>query len=346
MMGKILKLAPILLLILPVDLFGQEDNSETQSIEMSGFFDVVTAFNQPSHEVSRFSLGQAELDLTKKVSPMINTLIAVCYSSTTSAFGVGVATVDIHPANYSQKSWGALGKMESFGLIAGKFDIPFGLDWQQYGSITRKLITMPTVCAETHAGWNDIGLQAYFSSERLNFTTFAVNGFASMAETSWMELNLETNEYEEQTETINTTPSNAFGARLGLKPVQQLEVGASYAEGLNKSDKVEMSIWGLDSRAALGNLMVQGEYISHTKNRSITNEKSCGYYILGEYSFGRLGLTSRFDRMKETRDGLWSNYLSLGNYFQIYQASQIRFEYRINDGAARDMFYGQLAVGF
>jgi len=344
MKGKTIRWLPILLLILPIGLFGQEGTSETAGIGISGFFDVVTAFNQPSHEISRFSLNQAELDLTKEVSPTINALLAVCYCSASSTFGVGVATIDIQPFNFSEKSWGVLGKVEAVGLIAGQFDVPFGIDWQQYGSISRKLTTMPSICSETHAGWNDIGLQAYFNTERLNLTAFAVNGFESSFEVtdSGLAIELDVNLGDE----INTTPSNAFGARLGIKPIPQAEIGISFAEGLNKSDKVEMYLWGVDSRLTVGNLIAQAEYITHSKNRSISTEKTNGYYIQSEYMFGWLGLTGRFDRIQPMPDGPWSEYISVGNILQIYQAAQIRFEYRLNEGAERDIFYGQLAVSF
>ena len=259
----------LLVFCLAIVAYAQEDTeSPWEGLEISGFFDVVSNYDAAALNNSDFSLGQAEVDLEKSVADGVDAAIAIAYDNESAIFGLGAATVDLHLfGREGSHFWKSRG-IEHSGIIAGQFDVPFGIDWEVYPSIDRKLISAPLVVENTHGGWNDFGFQFYLASGYFNFVGYAVNGFESMA--TIQTLNLSTGLWEE--EEIDTTPDDAYGGRFGLKPAPFAEFGTSFAVGLNKSRKQEMSIWGVDAEFDMGNALFKGEYIYHEKNKAVALE--------------------------------------------------------------------------
>ncbi len=336
----------IILMILLPGLVISGTVSAENDIEISGFFDVVSEYSAVAFKNGNYSLGQAEIDLTRKLGERMEAAVAVCYDNEAGNFGVGSATIDLHLFGADEGYLKRLWNIERSGIIAGQFDIPFGIEWHDYCSITRKMISAPSAVEATHDSWNDLGIQLYSTWQYANITLYAVNGFESEAESTWMEFNLATGQYEEVVEIINTTPENAYGGRVGVTPAIPVELGFSYAVGINQSDRPEMNLRGADFALDVASFHARAEYISHEKNRSVSPETNEGFYLQGWYSFGAPFFALRYGGVNFERDKFWYEHLSLGCGYVVGSIAELRAEYRINDQGIADVLSLQFAAGF
>jgi len=347
-MKKLLTYLAILVVVLTFDQGAAQDNLESvaRGLSLTGFFDIISSYQAVAIDNGRYALNQAELDIEKELSRGISVEAAIAYDDELKSFGIGAAIIDMHPFGEQGEHLHPVLGITHSGIMAGKFDVPFGIEWQEYASIDRKLISTPEIVEATHEEWNDIGIQLYAENSKADISIYGVNGFESMAETTWMKLNLETNLYEEQIDQINTTPDNAFGGRIGIKPLTHLEVGASYAWGINKSHKPEMTLKGLDCSFDDGIVNLKSEYIEHEKNRSISKETTKGYYIQGSYQFGKPFAVLRLCSLKDDQENVRHDQLSFGCGYSLSERAEVRCEYSVNSGAVEDVLNFQLAVGF
>ncbi len=307
-------------------------------LDISGFFDVTSTYQDSRGDRNEFGLGQAEVDIESELSEKAAIKVAVAYNNQTSGFELGEAEIDINLYSYES------GPVSSVNIAAGLFDVPFGIDYWVYPSIDRKLVTAPLVVEMTHGCWNDFGFRLNVTSDVANLIVFGVNGFESsfdvidQAQSLALGVPIGTE--------VNTTPANAFGGRLGFTPVEHLEVGGSFAVGLNESDKDEMVLMGGDFQYWISNFDFKGEYITHSLNRSITEEKNKGYYFQSVYDFGRTFLVGRYDSFKP--DGVdWTTLYSLGAGYAVTNGVELRFETVIDsDNSTNNANILQLVAGF
>ncbi|RKX22194.1 MAG: hypothetical protein DRP51_02830 [Candidatus Zixiibacteriota bacterium] len=312
-------------------------------LEISGFFDVVGNYQSSAGDKTSFGLGQAELDLARELSDNIAFEAAIAYNSEAGVFELGAAVIDIHLFGSEGKHRRpALGVKHS-GVIVGQFDVPFGIDYKVYASIDRKLVSPPLAVDFTHEGWNDFGVQLYMDWTFGNFVAYGVNGFESsyLVSDAAHALSLGLSIGSE----VNTTPANAFGTRVGLTPVPELEVGGSLAFGLNQSDKSEMLMFGGDLQYTVADFNFKGEYIQHSLNRSIEEETNKGYYFQALYNINQFFLTGRYGAFQP--DGAdWAYRYTIGAGYAVADAVEIRFESTINENSFENTNILQLVGGF
>ncbi len=339
----------ILFFLLFTRLTTAENISNTQTnlpeIEITGFMDFISSYNNASVDRTNIALGQAEVDLAKELSASKSIEVAIAYNDDESKFELGAAILDIHFSNFDGDSHLRDSRMVHTSLIIGQFDVPFGIDYNSYASVDRKLITAPRVVNLTHEGWNDLGFNLTIEGQRGNLSLFVVNGFESSAEISSQVINLATSLMEEQIEEVNTTPSNAFGGRIGFNLFKNLEIGSSAALGLNADNKDEMVLLGTDLQLHINNFLVKGEYIHHSVNRSIQRENNQGYYIQSLYNFESFYLTSRYGSFQP--DGIeWVGQLSIGGGIPISHGTEIRIESLIHESSANNKTMLQFVTEF
>jgi hypothetical protein len=313
----------------PGDLFGE--------LEISGFFDVIGTHQTATEDETEFGLGQAEVDIESQLSERASIAMAVAYNSDESTFELGCAELGLNVYANDETF------VSSIDVIAGQFDVPFGIDYNVYPSIDRKLITAPLAVDHTHGGWNDFGVKYQMESEFGNFVGYWVNGFESSAEVldEALTLSLGYDVFEE----INTTPATAFGARVGITPTPNLEFGGSFASGLNESSRSEMTLIGADAQVNLADFQFKGEYISHSLNRSIAPETNSGYYAQAMYNFNPIYVVGRYGSFKP-EDVDWVGQGSLGVGYAIAESIELRFETVINKDSDENANVLQMAVGF
>ena len=308
-----------------------------EELEISGFFDVTSTYQNSQSDQSDFGLGQAEIDLESQLSPTAAMAVAVAYNNESGQFELGCAEIAL--SLYSNNNT----FVNSFDVAAGQFDVPFGIDYHVYHSIERKLVTSPMAVDLTHGGWNDYGVKFNMATQYFNVGVFGVNGFESSFEvsTAAQSLALGVAEGEE----VNTTPANAFGTRVGVMPIDGLELGGSFAIGINESGKDEMLMAGVDMQYSISNVDLKGEYISHSLNRSIAGEKNQGYYFQSTYNMNRTFLVGRYGSFKP--DGLkWYDRISLGGGYGVTDGVELRFETTINENSNNNTNILQMVVGF
>lgn len=277
-------------------LFSQENG-----VEIAGFADVLYVGGE-----DRFDLGQVEIDLVTPIAGEVDLEIAIALDEGT--FTTGAVTADFHlwgrEGSHFRQSQG----IDHTGLIVGQFDVPFGIDWNVYPSIDRKLVSGPLVIENTHDGWNDVGLQGYLQAGRLNGAVYAVNGFGYEE----VEMNL------------------SLGGRIGFGLLEQLEIGGSYAAFLNGDYELDMGLIGADVQFSQGRLALKGEFVAHSLGLAGDGDSTnAGFYAQSLYDLDRYFLVARYGSFAPD-EGENMSRVSLGAGWIIRDGCQMRFEQQIN----------------
>ena len=323
-----------------VSLFGMTAvaaESSLSGVELSGFFDATAHYQQSADDQADFGLGQAEIDLESQVSRTASAFVAIAYDNDDRNFGLSRAEINL--SLYNNQS----GSISSVNLVAGQFYVPFGIDYNVYNSKDRKLISAPLVVEATHHLWTDQGIQFQAEHKYGNFVGYAVNGFKSSAQVIDEVTTLVTGTlaYDE----IDTSPSSAYGARLGLTPTENLEIGGSYAFGVNASNKQEMYLFGADLQFTHNSISIKGEYISHAVNRTINEEINDGYYAQVSYSKDRWTVTNRYGSIRPDQ-GEWFYRNTAGVGYQVTDGVEARVESSFHDDTDKNATTLQMVVGF
>lgn len=319
------------------------EEPEFGGIEWSGFFDVVSTHQSSAADNTEFGLNQAEIDLTSQLSDRIAIEAAIAYVPNDAFFELGAAFVDIDLFGGGGSHVRPAFRVDHSSVMVGQIDVPFGIDYKVYASPDRKLITTPMAVDLTHDSWNDFGLQFNLKATHGNLVVFGVNGFESSAEVIDEAQSL-TLGYE-VTEEVNTTPAAAFGGRLGIAPVGFLELGSSFAFGINESDHNEMFLVGADLQVSLASFEFKGEYISHSLNRSIAEETNRGYYLQGSYSFGPAFVVSRYGSFRP-QDNQWVGRMSIGGGYALTEGAELRLENIVAENNENNQTIFQLVASF
>jgi len=323
--------------------FGFSVSAIGEDLEISGFFDVVGNYQTSADDKTSFGLGQAELDIAKELSEDISIMTAIAYNSDEGLFELGAAIIDIHLFGSEGEHLNSVFCVKHSGIVVGQFDVPFGIDYNVYASIDRKLVSPPLVCGHTHEGWNDFGIQFNMNWQYYNFVAYAVNGFESFYEVS--ETNQTLTPDLSIGDEVFTTPANAFGSRIGLTVVPDLEVGGSVAFGLNQANKSEMLMFGGDLQYDIADFSFKGEYIQHSLNRSIEEEKNKGYYFQALHNFNKFFLTGRYGAFQPDGEE-WVDRYTIGAGYAIADDIELRFEATINKNRGNNTNILQMVGGF
>ncbi len=305
--------------------------------DITGFFDVTGTYRDSQDDKADFGLGQAEIDIDSDLSPTAAVAVAIAYNSQDGVFELGCAEIGINLCADEN------GFFSSVDVTAGQFDVPFGIDYNWYPSVDRKLVTPPLAVDLTHGGWNDMGLRVNVTSSDVNLVVFGVNGFESSFEVIDDARSLATG--LAVGEEINTTPAGAFGGRVGLTPAPNFEVGGSFAVGVNEFGDSEMVLAGGDMQWSIRQLDLKGEYVFHSLNRSLVEETNQGYYGQATCNFARSFLVGRYGSFRP--QGIdWYYRYSLGAGYAVSNGVELRFESAICENSDENTNILQLVAGF
>ena len=339
-----------------LDLGLEAGDSGPIPLEISGFGDIYASYADRGESSSDFAIGQLEIDLETNFEKKIIIGAAVAYDAEAEAFGLGAFTVDIHLFDTEGGHFRPVAGIDHSGILVGQFDIPFGIDWEEYASIDRRLVSAPLAVELTHHAWNDYGVQGYLDSKWFNAAVFGVNGFGYQAgyHTNGQFLGYEGFGYDiwgDSVEVRDFNVKSSGGGRFGLKPFPQLEIGSSWAGFINDQNKNDMSLWGTDLRFSFRNFSLRAEYIVHQLGQAGDNPATnSGYYGTGGYDFGRFYLAARYSGFESDIPGIDNRrQISSGGGWVVRQGCELRVEYQANseDGKnAGDISFLQLVVGF
>ena len=236
----------------------------TYGTELSGFFD--SSLSNRSNNSNVISVGAFEADFSKAFGKSFQSAAAIVLTPG-SRPEFPVAFVDYHFFGGLIAPRGRLFTEKGFHIQAGRFDIPFGNDWQYFASKDRIMVTPPlTTDLVMQGGYNDKGLRVLGNSRALNYTAYALRGVGN---------------------------GFAYGGRVGFTPfsnpyqlrasgVPKFELGASYlfdADGFGRTDQRAQSL-DFESQVGWSHLMV--EYTrrdSHGFDFENLQSKHSGFHV-------------------------------------------------------------------
>lgn len=310
-------------------------NTPLSNVSVSGFMDIAGSYRESADDRSNLFLHEAEIDLVIAQSDRVSISASAAYSPSDDEIKMCLATVGLQVLKSKR------GLVTEATVTAGLFNPRFGIDYQCNSSATRKLATAPLVVQLTHQNWLDVGGEAFFSGPHANFSVYAVNGFTPSDSVMQDVINLVTG----LGDTVDATPANAFGGRLGLSPVEGLELGGSVATGFNKSDEMEMVMYGGDLRFARSFFDLRAEYILHSLNRSVLRQDNQGYYVQPTFSVGRVFATCRYDAFKAEGHGE-ATRISVGGGYALIPGVEVRIESIFADNRNDNQTIMQLFAAF
>ena len=299
-----------------------QTSDELLPIEITGFGDFCRMMHCSKES---YGIGQVEIDLEKNLTENITFIAAVAYDNEEETFGLGEFNVCFHFFGSDGEHFHPVSGIDHSGIKVGQLDVPFGIDWQVYPSIDRKLVSVPLVVENTHEEWNDYGVQIYMDIGQFDAVVFGLNGFGY----DDVEMKL------------------AIGGRLGITPNKFIEIGGSYAGFLNGNSKTDMSLTGVDLQFHYQAFSFKGEYIAHRLSLAGDNTvNNSGFYCQGMYDLGRYYIVTRYGMFSpdvpETDD--ITRFSSCLGWI-VLEGCELRFEYQVNSEEDNASFM-QMAIGF
>jgi hypothetical protein len=313
-----------------------DDNGlKVSEISVSGFLDVVGGYRNSQQDHSNLSILEAEVDLGATPSDKIELATSVTLQPETRSMELTWATAAFKLFTAPQ------GVITRASMTTGLFNPAFGVECRRNNALCRKLSSAPLVVQLTHQSWTDVGVQFELEGSHVIVDAYVVNGFEPSADVMQDVINLTTG----LGDTLDVSPSNAMGTRLGLRPIPNLELGGSFAVGFNKSDREEMLLAGADLNFTWAGFEIQSEYIFHSINRAILRQDNRGIYIQPTYNFGRAFATMRYDTFRaEGHDR--ASRLTLGGGYTIAAGVELRLESVFADDTRSNETIMQVFAGF
>ncbi|MCL4807619.1 MAG: hypothetical protein KJ062_07475 [Thermoanaerobaculia bacterium] len=143
------------------------------ALGLSGFFDVKAADRGTDPNV--FSMGDFELDVERELGRHVQVAAALVVNDEGAELAVGF--VDVHVVGAPVAPRGRLPVEKGFRAQLGRFDVPFGGDWQYFASKDRTELSAPlTTEAVLDGGYNDVGLRLLGGTGSFGWSTYWLRG--------------------------------------------------------------------------------------------------------------------------------------------------------------------------
>lgn len=333
-----------------------EGGFTANGVHVSGHFDVQAVGRNAELGNNDFQIGQLAVDLTSDLSSRVMAAMEIAYGFD-ERVNINEAFVDWNVYRWDgQPRFNPLGTV-SVGFKAGQFDVPFGLDWRSYRSLDRPLVSIPTVVANTHRGWNDLGVEMHGELTWANWSAFAVNGFGTSSTLRLPDrpLPISLSAGSDAATSDDVVPTEACGARFGLEMNEHVEFGTSFAAGYTDANAQDERLFGFDFTGETEQLELKAEFINHQRNRVGGKESVFGYYLQGRYNFNERwfgvvrqdGFNADGTVVYPFNSTMTSTLLSMsaGAGYRVDPRAQFRLEYQLAEGSNNDTVFLQTAVG-
>jgi hypothetical protein len=286
------------------------------SLAISAFADLIFPVFASDDSGTQFQVNQAEVDLEGEIVPDVNATMALAYDPEAETFALAVLAVEI-----------PLSQGDDFAASAlvGQFDVPFGIDYQVYASVDRRLVSGPMILDCTHEGWNDLGVNFNLAMGEAGLDLFLINGDRCGRGVV------------DPTKLVDRSDiKRGSGGRLHYNFTEGLQLGASGAMFHDQEDEVPMTLLGADFQAALGAFSFKGELVAHKVDRGTSAEmNNYGFYVQGMHDWEKWYAVARYEQWKPEMDGLDSpERLCLGAGLIVREGLELRVEH---DWALQDM---------
>lgn len=216
-------------------------------LQASAFADALSGYNDDGRRTTRFDAAEVDLsgDLTRDLQA------AMALVSDRDATRLGVGFLDYHPFGGGIAPRGQLWVEKGFHVQVGRFDVPFGNDWQFYASKDSISISRPlTTDAIMDGGYNDAGLRILGNNGTVNFNAFLLRGFH---------------------------PGRLLGGRIGLTPFgdpftlsrtrdpKVAEIGLSWFYDAASDWRKRETGLAADAEGRVGRYYARAEYLVRTR---------------------------------------------------------------------------------
>ncbi len=297
----------------------EKAENERSNLKFSGFFDVGASNYKNKPNV--FEIGGLELDLEHNYKENFQVAAALVFSEGAE---LGVGFIDYHIFGGEISPRGRLFKEEGLHLQVGKFDVPFGNDWQFFPAINRITVTPPlTTDVIMEGGYNDVGMRLLSNFVSFNVSMYLLRGI----------------------EQGYSYGGNSYGGRLGITPfsnpyslrvksIPVFELGGSYILDVDRNGGTTEKLVAADFQSKIGPLILRSEYTRRDKTVGILLQ---GYHVTGGFDFSAITqlpliIYSRYDTTVSERyeRGDEKNRLArvaAGLNINLYNISYIKFEY-------------------
>jgi hypothetical protein len=225
--------------------------AEEHGLNISGFFDINAKTSNSADQT--FSLGSVELDLDYAHDDHFGASTALVFNGNSDPVSSGgadiaVALVDYHLYNDRIPPRGRIFNNQGLHIQAGRFDLPFGTDYQYFASKDRVTVTAPlTTTRIQNGGYNSDGIRTYGSWNMINYSAFWTNG-------------------------VYGNDGSTVGGRLGVSLGQNtytihqkkqggIEFGVSHLSELDGSNNIRNTVYGADLSVGYGMLRLQNEFM-------------------------------------------------------------------------------------
>jgi hypothetical protein len=299
---------------------------------LSGFMDLLAEPGADGRDDRVFRIGQAELDIDARVAEGVGLCLAPAWDPAGERLVLGTAIINLRLNGAGLENFCRERHLGRAGVVAGRFDVPFGIDWLLYPSIDRPLVTMPLPVAASHGGWNAEGVMLYGATGIVNGVLHATDGFdsaralAAGGEDVW-------------------TGREAVGGRAGVVPRRGWSLGVSAAAIDAVEDDHFQTLLGLDLIAEHGPWLVRGEYLRR-RAEGFGDHVDHGWYAACQWRFGGAYGIARWDEWRP-EDQPREKRLSLGAGVPLHDGVILRGEYEWWPAEGRaDRLTLQIAAAF
>lgn len=148
------------------------DDLSEQGLDFSGFFHFSALSDNKGNRT--FDFGGLELGIEYRYNEHLAASMALVWDGETA--DVGVAVVDYHWFDDNIPTRGRIFHEPGFHIQAGRFDLPFGIDYQYFAAPDRLNATAPFTTERIQlGGFNGDGVRSYGVWENLNYAVYWTN---------------------------------------------------------------------------------------------------------------------------------------------------------------------------
>jgi len=298
----------------------EQKTDDRLNLKISGFFDVNISNYQNKPNV--FDIGSFELDMIHTYQKNLQVAAALVFDEGAE---LGVGFIDYHLFGGTISPRGRLYAEKGIHLQVGKFDVPFGNDWQYFAAPQMVSVTAPlTTEVIMDGGYNDVGVRLLSNFVSTNFTLYMLRGI----------------------DRGYSYGGNSYGGRVGLTPFStpyqlrakakpELDVGFSYIADLDKGGQTAETLIAFDIESTVGMFNLRSEYFERDKKVGILYK---GFHVTGAVDFGLISpipvvlfgryeyvLTERYEIPKGKNP---LKRAATGINVNIYNISSLKFEYQ------------------
>lgn len=244
-----------------------KESAEEKGLDISGFFDVNAKTDNSTDQT--FSIGSVELDLEYDATENLaaSSAIVLCGNSAGVDFaapaaiscggsgpgglagggaGIAVAFLDYHMFDHTIPPRGRILNNQGFHIQAGRFDIPFSTDYQNFANKDRVTVSAPITTSRMQlGGFNSEGARSYGSWKYVNYSVF------------WTDAMFEQD---------GTSVGGRLGVALGQNNYRShknnpegFEAGVSYLADLDKDYNMRHAVYSVDLSWGYSFLRLQNE---------------------------------------------------------------------------------------